>query len=681
MRRLALPDRLRFASALAAHQRQLRTLVCGSAISVAAVTASMICVLLSLSRIPVLTVRVASLALLMVLMVLLGMWLWRRCTPQRVASLVESRSKGLDNLIVTAEEVLRTKNEVMHPIVGNALFQQAADRLQSIHPGSVQPLRNVLSLALLALATSGIVIVAVPQPSVAGLGTATDLRGPAPDRVEAGDIRVVVTPPTYTGRAQTASINPLVIEAIEGSHIRVEAARNTHQVQLVEAGRNSAGFVFDRDRWVYEFRADRSRVLLIQLSGLAGGEGIDRLLQLRVDPDRRPLVRIRVPAKDLIFGAPRGQVPIEIEARDDLALAALALRYTRVAGSGETFTFEEGTVPVQVQQASDSEWRGHATLALDAMKLEEGDTLVYRATATDRKPGADPSASEAFLIEIGRLAGAASTGFAIPEERDRQAISQQMVIIKTERLHGQRASFGREAFEEQSRLLAVEQRMVKAEFVFMTGGEVADEVEEAAHAHELAEGRFENAAQVELLAAIREMSRAEARLNAADTAQALTFERAALRALQRAFDRRRYLLRTLPERTRIDLARRLSGDRSTAQPPTRHLPEPPLDPAIASARQAMRELSVAIVQLSGLNAGLASRVVEVDPTSDVLQKAAIALASAGGTGARVAAARTAQLQLAAFIRARLPAGPRVGIADDPLVGRFADDAARGRGKP
>ncbi len=59
--------------------------------------------------------------------------------------------------------------------------------------------------------------------------------------------------------------------------------------------------------------------------------------------------------------------------------------------------------------------------------------------------------------------------------------------------------------------------MVKAEFVFMTGGEVEDEVAEAEAGHELAEGRGENQSQVDLLAAIREMSRAEARLNAGDT--------------------------------------------------------------------------------------------------------------------------------------------------------------------
>ena len=39
------------------------------------------------------------------------------------------------------------------------------------------------------------------------------------------------------------------------------------------------------------------------------------------------------------------------------------------------------------------------------------------------RPRADPSSSDSYLIEIGRLTGVASQGFALPEERDRQAIS------------------------------------------------------------------------------------------------------------------------------------------------------------------------------------------------------------------------------------------------------------------
>ena len=50
-----------------------------------------------------------------------------------------------------------------------------------------------------------------------------------------------------------------------------------------------------------------------------------------------------------------------------------------------------------------------------------------------------------------------------------------------------------------------------------------------------------------MLRAINFMSRAEAELNAGRAVEALVLEREALKALERAFDRRRYFLRTLPE--------------------------------------------------------------------------------------------------------------------------------------
>jgi hypothetical protein len=356
----------------------------------------------------------------------------------------------------------------------------------------------------------------------------------------------------------------------------------------------------------------------------------------------------------------------------------LVLRYTKVSGSGETFSFEEGQLPVKVRAEGPSEWRGETQIDLDALKLVDGDTLVYRAIATDQKPGADPSMSDSYLIEIGKMAGVASTGFAVDEDRDRQGLSQQMLIIKTERLHASRNSMEAEAFQEQSRLLAIEQRMVKAEFVFMTGGEVADEIQEAEHAHELAEGRFENTAQVELLTAIREMSRAEARLNAADTGRALTYERAALRALQRAFDRRRYLLRTLPERARIDLDRRLTGDVSAVQTPTRASAAAAVDEALVRIRQIMSELEQAINRGENLGAALASKVLAIDPSSKVLQQASMVMASGGSMDERTAGARSAHRALSEVLRQRLASAPTLQITDQPLMGRFADELRRSR---
>jgi hypothetical protein len=393
---------------------------------------------------------------------------------------------------------------------------------------------------------------------------------------------------------------------------------------------------------------------------------------LRVQPDERPIVRIEQPAKDLIFPDSTGQVAVTIAARDDVGLASLALRYTKVSGSGETFTFQEGEWPVRIERAAAGDWTARAELALETLKLEEGDTLVYRAVARDARPGADPTLSDSFLIEIGRLAGVASTGFALPEERDRQAISQQMLIIKTERLHAERPRLSHDAFVEQARLLAIEQRMVKAQFEFMTGGVVEDEVEEAAHSHELAEGRFENTGQVELITAIREMSRAEARLNTADTAQALDYERAALRALQRAFDRRRYLLRTLPERARIDLSRRLSGELDRARSSTQPASATSADPFLDRAREVLRELD-SVTSLPINAPALASRILALEPASEDLQNAALEVTAARDAASLGTAVREAQRTVAGAMRARLAKALPMAISRDPLAGRLTQE--------
>ena len=139
-----------------------------------------------------------------------------------------------------------------------------------------------------------------------------------------------------------------------------------------------------------------------------------------------------------------------------------------------------------------------------------------------------------------------------------------MLIIRTERLHQRRASTTQGDLAEAALNLAVEQRMIRAELVFMLGGEVESEEVEAAQSTELQEGRLQNRGQRDLRAATIAMSQAEKQLTAANTGEALTAERAAVAALQRAFWRDRYILRALATRSRLDLARRLTGSLSEA---------------------------------------------------------------------------------------------------------------------
>jgi hypothetical protein len=672
LREPADPQAQAFLRALAPVERRLRLSAIASAVLSAAAAAGAVLGVALLLDAPLAAARVTA-AVTFALVAAAASRRWAaQWTPLRVAGAIEDRIGALDNILVTAAETaVGRRHAALHRVISAALWQAADERLRRVDAVRVQPLLSRLALATAAVA--GVAAVMVFPPAARRVTPVVLTAGAADAGLAPGDLRVTVQPPAYTGRAATTVINPAEIAVIEGTRVALEVAGTSAAVTVHEAGQPAAAFQPDAGGRRYDFTAAATRTLLIEQEG-ASDRG--RLLHVRVDPDRRPTVRIAQPGKDLVVAAASGEVGVEVEARDDLGLASVTLRYTRVSGSGESFTFEEGEIPLALQRTSDAEWKGRASLPLGRLKLEDGDTLVYRAVAADRKPGADPSASDTFLIEVGRVGGIAATGFAVPDERERQGLSQQMLIMKTERLHGERAKLRTEELLEQARLLAVEQRMVRAEFVFMTGGEVEDEVAEAEAGHELAEGRQENQNQADLLAAIREMSRAEARLNTGDTGQALAFERAALRALQRAFDRRRYLLRTLPERTRLDPSRRLSGDLQAARSSVRERPPRPPDPIAAAARAALTALGADAALAASPRPGLAAALLAVDPDAADLRRLALVIASSGDPRARLDAAREAERALAARLQARLAAPALSAIPRDPLSGRVADRLSR-----
>lgn len=666
----------RFAAVLAPYERRFRTAAVSRALILAASGAGALVALSLLAGAPQHVTRTSGIVSFVVVLVAAGGMAWRGWTTIKAAERIEAQLPGAQNIVITAAEVSCGRTAARHAAIRGELFRAAEEVLDAAPPQAVQPLGRVLALGAGCVAALLAILVAVPVNPAAATSSAT-VAGATMPALTPGDLRVIVTPPEYARGDVVEAMNPERVVALEGSRVRLETASGDGSVVLVDAEATQTPFARKADKAWLEFVATRSRPLVIRRA-MSGAQTVDRLLHVEVVPDNRPLVRIREPARDLVFSTPDAQVPVVIEARDDIGLAMLGLRYTRVAGLGENFTFEEGEWPLTIERTAAGQWNARAVFMLDSLQLQDGDTLVYRAVARDAKPDADPSSSETFLIEIGRLSGIASAGFALPDDRDGQGISQQMLIIKTERLEAEKSQLSPEAYAEQSRLLAIEQRMVKAEFVFMTGGEVEDEIEEAAHSHELAEGRLANAAQVELLTAIREMSRAEAQLNDADTAQALVFERAALRALQRAFDRRRYLLRTLPERTRIDLSRRLTGEleaaRSSLVPPG----DQAGDPTLAEARTLIRELSGVNDRPADVSM-LGSRLIALQPSSVALQAAALRLSTASDADTRVAAIREAQRVLLELMRRRVPRGSQ-RLTRDSMEGLLADELTR-RGSP
>jgi hypothetical protein len=613
-----------------------------------------------------------------------ALWMLRAnwtVTPLSAAALIEGDT-SLDNLLVTAVELQAQPRPVLAEI-REAVERQAAARLDAVDVRRVVPLGQPLAVMLTVLAGASLVLAFGPDAvrvSRDAITAGVEARTRGID-----GITVTVTPPAYAGQPPTTVADPVQISVVAGSRISLVVTSAAEVVAAELAGQAPLALTRAAGAFAGEWLADRSTAVAIRPMG---GEDRDvKFLSVIVVPDSPPVVRVPIPGKDVAIAGTKGRITVGVDAQDDLGLASLSVRFTKASGGGESLTFTEGEVPLTLNRADGRKWSGRAEWVLDGLELADGDVLVYRAIARDRNPNGSPVQSEQYLIEVGRLAGAIGSGFALPAEEKKYAISQQMVIYKTEQLIASATSKGapsrsaeREGWLEQNQLLAVEQRMVRAEVVFLGGGEVQDEVEEAAHSHEVTEGRLENTGRAEMLRAINFMSRAETELNAGRAPEALVLEREALKSLERAFDRRRYFLRTLPDRSRIDATRRLTGNLKDARSWTRDRSRVDVDPVLVQDRALMAELAMAANGQAGADAALATRIATLDPADALLQQAAVALATARDASTRQNALWAAMQAVSAHATRHLGAAADVHIALDPMAGRLADELVRpGRG--
>lgn len=494
-----------------------------------------------------------------IIVAVLAWWLTPGTRDVRaVVARAEEHTPDLRNALIAWHEAVVPSN----PAIWERLAMQARRALEPApwpHPFTVR--RWLMAGA--ALATAAVLVLTVPGTDTSVVPVATtreDAARVAARRVGPLDWHVVVTPPTYARRHVIALETPARVEALAGSTARVTFTGWPTGASLrfgmagvapeVRAGTAVATFALSSTDVL--FARDATGSILAAVTFL-------------VAPDSAPAVRISTPGTDVRRAEAAGTILIRTSAEDDLGLRDLRLRYTKVSGSGESFEFVDGEWPLVVRRASATAWDGTLTLDLVTLGLSRGDVVVYHAVAHDARPGREGMAeSERFLIEIPRHGGVAGGDFSLPDPEHRYALSQRMLIQLTERLHERRARLAPDAYRQEAQDLAVQQRRVRAEFVFMMGGEVVDEVEEAEHSHEVEAGRLQNRGQSELTEAVRQMSQAEKRLTDAALPEALVHEYRALHALQAAFGRSRYFMRTLPITVQIDPSRRLIGDRTLA---------------------------------------------------------------------------------------------------------------------
>ena len=594
-------------------------------------------------------------------------------TPRAAAAALERGYPSLRNLAVTAEELIADPDRA-RPYMWDRVMQAASIALTGVDARRAVPLaRDGAALALALGAATAIVLAGHSRIGRAAGFAATR---EAERTIAIGDLLIDVTAPAYTGRAALRLRNPASIEALAGSVASIRVAGVPHPAARLNGVALAPV-------------ADSIQVTLIASGSLAVDAGDRRwLLPLTVAPDRAPDVRVTAPGKDLRVANAKVSIPIHAAAADDIGLRAFELRYTIISGGGEQYSFKEGTLAANVGKDSPRAWSAAATLSLEALKLEPGDALIYRAVAADARPGtAGEASSDTYFVEVAGPGDEALEGIDMPPDRERYALSQAMIVLKIQRLLARERSMPRPEVEEAAAGIAAEQRAVRANFVFLLGGEVEDEVVEAEASHEIQEGRLANQARREIVAATMSMRKVEQELATIAVRSALPPAQDAVRALQRAFGRSRYLLRALPTRIRLDPSRRLSGDLAAARDWPRELAPPAEDRAVAAARHAVAETAAIAGAPSGAGTRerlerLAEEVLAIEPGAADLQDSAKRLlrardlaASGDAAGMRGTLQEAIAPLLARAQRGRVDVAP---VARD--AARLAGTAAGG-GKP
>jgi hypothetical protein len=631
---------------------------------------------------------------------LLGAW-WARVTRPDVGRTIEAAVPQSRNLLLTALELSTTSSQ--RGPVPAAVCARAEALVSSLTAKAIVPFAGVQRFAAVAIGVWGLAAV-LAQFAVPGAASRVARRAVAtvsgPRGISRLDVRV--EGPAYARTPPRADRNPTRVEALEGSLLTFTVAADVDSLRVETA---DSVRVWPRPAsgdftWPLRLRDDGFVIVTALGDSTVTGGGARRLVALSMRRDGAPVVRITAPGKDLIVPSADRTLDVRIDASDDLALGTLQLHYTKVSGSGERFTFSEGTLPVQITRGSASEWKARGALALATLLQEPGDVVVYRARATDTRPGSVPVESDAFIAELAAAGGVAALGFSMDPDEDRYAVSQQMVIMKTERLIASRAKMGADSVAEQADLVAQEQRRVRAEFVFMTGGEFEqalaateegiadlDETAEAESEGDLGAGRMANRGRASLLTAIRAMSRAAIALTERNLPEALRLEKLALTNLQDAFARQRFLMRALSQREALDPARRHTGALDSVARVAIVAPEPPpdadrvalravldelitLDLRDATASTRLGELSVRVLQVNArarvaqriaqwLQAASAQPLTSGSPRDSAATALSVWIGEAerGAPGA-IGAGRRAQREALQRARAAVPGGSR-----------------------
>jgi hypothetical protein len=505
------------------------------------------------------------------------------------------------------------------------------------------------------------------------------------------ELRVRVVPPAYTGLGAEDAPGDGPVRALAGSQVLVSlrARGDVAGASLSFNGAASPMRLLGEGHFTGAFTASASGALEARVVADERYAPAPFVRGVEVYADAPPEARITEPGGDQLLRAiPGAPVRVAWTARDDFGLSGVTLKYIKSRGEGDAARFTDGELRLSsVERASLREWQGTASLDLARLGLQAGDTLVFWIEARDRSPNANNAGRSASLAIAIRAPEAARLSLSdlLPGEIGRFRLSQRQIIIKTEKLHAERARLTEAEVLKRSNDIAADQRDFKNSFNEYIKREGAGEDEgagavangasveaearalenerTATHFHGIPEPPAGAPTQVrEMVAAIRAMWDAEEALSIGDTTKALAHEREALTHLNRAQTAVRYIPPIVAQSKPVDLKRRYAGELAEIRTRLEKLARRPQSKESAQLQAALADAYAALGDLQAtLDVPASGRSSATARARQRARQAADRLVSTGGEHAAIIAEAAGQLRIVEMELSRLEYG---GTADE-----------------
>jgi hypothetical protein len=522
------------------------------------------------------------------------------------AAEVEQRAGTLNNQLVTIAEC-ETNERKLPAYLRKRIEDDLARRLNSITAAQVisfKPERAISVLLFLALASYSLALFFLPQAlrdgfrrlvllddSESSIVHSATVNESAPPDDYIKELRLALTPPTYTRRSPTFQIGDGNIVALAGTRVDVHITshKELSKALLSVSGATAAAMSKEGEHsYQASFVVDEDSNYKISLIA-HGGENRkwEEIYSIRAVKDNAPEVHITSPASDLIFESENrpASVSIAVTAKDDYEVASMKLKYIHATGEGDAAKFQSGEIAInRLPEDAEGQSRGTARLDLAALGLTASSSLVFHAEVVDRNNVTGPGIghSENIIVQVrGPEQLKISLDDLRPDDALKYLTSQRMILIKTEKLHRLRGKIAAEEFLARSQQIATEQKRFKESFNQFAEIETSGEQPETNAAQHTtdnpAQPETEEQAKLksgdvpdiptggteslrEMLVAIRAMWKAEGALGAAETARAIEYENEALAHLKAAQSSLRYSPRIIAKPRSVDLKRRYLGE-------------------------------------------------------------------------------------------------------------------------